>query len=413
MMKTLVFIPTYYYLSHPVFFNIAKASHKSRNVYFNTKDPYFAPTNECIREEEICNYFDEYHEIDDTLFRDAVNAKCRLKKYRLFRSFKIKLEKQLKTLSPDAIVTTSDMGGIMNRMCNMWAERNNLPFIVVQPSFIDIDRVKNTFKEQLLYLLFNRILDIPLCTRQKIFGNERPKNYLFLWGEYFRNYYRGLEIEKNIHITGNPTFDPILKNEFDKTELDDLGLVLEGRPIITICTELVDEILGKENVREINHFYRFAIRENPDLHFVIKVHPREDSEKYEKIFHDLDKSNHTIVRNIDLHSLFRVTDVQVSVASYSSFEAIVFGIPVVLVNPGNRISFTDHFDNKIELRATAEEELSGHIRRSLTEEYKQEFRIKREKYLKSRLCSVDGKSGERVVKSIEEIILRHSMFERD
>ena len=38
-MKNIVFIPTYYYLSNPLFFILAKKISDNSNYYFNTNDP--------------------------------------------------------------------------------------------------------------------------------------------------------------------------------------------------------------------------------------------------------------------------------------------------------------------------------------------------------------------------------------
>ena len=49
----------------------------------------------------------------------------------------------------------------------------------------------------------------------------------------------------------------------------------------------------------------------------------------------------------------------------------------------NRTLFFDHFNDEIELRADTAEELGAHLRRCLTEEDIDEFKVKREKYLLS------------------------------
>lgn len=409
MKKRILYIPTYWYLSHPVFFSIVKcAGGRFYNVYFNTINPALHGYDK-TRQQEIEKYFDEYHEIGDTLFWDLPNIKSGFEwKIRFYKGiitgFKAKLEKQLNRLNPDAIVTTSDLGRNTARMVPAWAEKNGVPFIVIQPSFINLDRGKHALKHRLYYLLFNRILDFPLVTKQKVFGNESRRNYLFLWGEYFRNCYKGLEIEKNIYLTGNPAFDPIFKGE---TGYDDVGVDLpQGKPIIAICLQPMETLIGEKGLSEVNDFYRFAITHNPGLYFVIKLHPRDDMDRYKRAFADLDERNYTIVRNVNLHSLFRASDVQVSVNSFSSFEAVVFGVPIVLVNPEGITRRPDFFNNEIELRANTPEEFSQHLTRCLTEEYKEEFQLKRGKYLQSRLGFLDGRSGERVVEKTEEMLGR-------
>jgi hypothetical protein len=418
MKKRVVYIPDYHYLCHPLFFNIAKnAKDMFQNIYFNTKDPLFAITNkDGIKQEELNMYFDEYHELNDPLtLSNLADFENKLEKYRSvisfiarFRAFRIRLEKQLEMLKPDAVVTATDMGGYINRMCNIWAERNKVPFIIIQTSFLEVDliNIKTKLKNQLCYLLFNKLLNIPVFRRQHFFGNERPENYLFLWGDAFKNYYKGLKIEKNISITGNPAFDPIIKGESIEKGDDDIGIdIPNDKPIVIICTQILDGLIAEKDIREIDNLYRTVIKENPDLYFVVKIHPRQDLKRYSKIFDGIPKSNFTIVKNIDLYSLFKVADVQVSVSSYSSFEAVVFGIPIVVVKK-DLITFFDHFNDEIELRADTAEVLGKHLRMCITKEFIDEFKVKKDKYLKSRLDYIDGKSGERVVEKIEGIMRR-------
>lgn len=418
MKKRVVYIPSYYYLSHPIFFNIVRcAKDRFQNIYFNTKDPLFAKTNKGgIKQEEIKTYFDEYHEIDTPLTLSSLadfdntseKYRCVISFVSRFKAFRIRLEQQLDMLNPDAIVTATDMGGYINRMCNLWAERNNVHFIIIQPSFLEADlisnKIKNKSKNQLCYLLFNKLLNIPVFRRQNYFGNERPKNYLFLWGESFKNRYKGLKIEKNIYITGNPAFDPLFEGESIGKGGNNIGIEIpKDRPIAIICTQILEGLIDEKDIREVENLYRTVIKDNPNLYFIVKVHPRQDLEKYNKIFDDIAKNNFVIVKNMDLYSLFGCADVHVSVSSYSSFEAVIFGIPIVLIKR-DLITFFDHFNNKIELRANTSKELSAHLRRCITVEYKEEFKMKREKYLGSKLGYLDSKSGERVVKGIEEIM---------
>ena len=257
-------------------------------------------------------YFDEFHELNDplTLSRLA-DLDNKLEKYRsvisfisCFRAFRIRLEKKLDMLNPDAIITVTDMGGYINRMCNIWAWKNNVPFIIIQPSFLEgaPHNIKTKLKNQLCYLLFNKLLNIPVFQRQHFFGNERPENYLFLWGDAFKKCYKGLKIEKNIFITGNPAFDPIIKGESIEKRDADIGIdIPNDKPIVIICTQILDGLIEEKALREIEDLYRTVIKENPDLYFVVKIHPRQDLDKYSKNFDDIPKSNFTIVKNIDLY----------------------------------------------------------------------------------------------------------------
>lgn len=406
MKRNIVFIPTYYYLSHPLFFSIVEKFSDYEKVYFDTKDPEFERYNKNgIQKEEVLNYFDKYCEVDKEIdWRNSKNNK--LQRFFEHKTYIKNIKNILNGIKPTAIITTSDMS-YPARICNQWANKNNIPVIIIQPSFLDFEISDYNLKYRIKYLLFNKLLNIPLYSRQACFGNENINNYLFLWGEYFKKYYEGKPIYNNIYITGNPVFDKYFTNY--KKGNDNFHGILDMPPdkkVITVCTQEIDVVFGVDAFTSLIDAYKNVIVDNEKFFFVIKIHPREDIEKYNKAFRDLDKSNYKIVKDINLHDIYKITDVQVSVSSYSSFEAVVLGIPIILVNPDNKFKLFDYFNNEIALRANTAEELSKHLRRCLTEEYKDEFKIKREKYLKSRLYYLDGKSGERVVEKVEEIIRR-------
>lgn len=413
MKRNIIFVPTYYYLSHPLFFSISEKLSNYRKIYFNTKERNLWIFNKKgIKKDEVLSYFDYYCEINNE--RDYKNSKFRiLQKIFEHKRYINNIKNILNEIKPIAIITTSDMS-YSARICNQWASKNNIPVIIIQPSFLNFKMTDYNLKKRVKYLLFNKVLNIPLLRKQVYFGNENKKNYLFLWGEYFKRYYKGKPIYNNIYITGNPVFDKYFTNyKKGKDVFYEILGILSDKKVITICTQEIDTIFGVDAFTNLIDMYKSVIADTEELFFIIKVHPREDIEKYIKAFRGLDKSNYKIVKDINLYDLYKITDVQISVSSYSSFEAVVLGIPIILVNLDNKFKLFNYFNNEIELRANTAEELSKHIRRSLTEKYKDKFKIKRKKYLKSRLYSLDGKSGERVVMKIEEIVTKRKQRKKD
>jgi len=408
MKKTIVFIPTYYYLSHPLFSRIVENFSDYEKVYFNTKDLVSWKYNkEGIKKNEVLKWFDKYYEVNKEL--DSKNSNSnKLQIFLKHKKYISHIKNVLSEIKPAAIITTSDMS-YSARICNQWANRNSVPIIIIQPSFLNFGESNYNYnlKHRIKYLLFNKILNIPLYRRQPLFGNENKNNYLFLWGDYFKKFYKNKEKYNNIFLTGNPVFDRC--NEVNKENKENIYKqfgFLKDRQIITICTENIDDIYSVDVFTRLIDIYKGAIINNEELFFVIKVHPRENIEKYNKAFKDLNKNNYKIIKDVNLYDLYKITDVQVSVMSYSSFEAVVLGIPIVLVNPDNKIKFFDFFNNEVELKANTAEELNECIQYALTDEYKEIFVKKRKDYLQSRLYALDGKSGERVVKRIEEIIMK-------
>lgn len=409
-MKKIVYIPSYNYLCYPIYLNIVKnAKNRFFNIFFNTKDPLFSSTNKKdIKIDEIKKYFDEYCEVDESLINYWNNSDKKIRKFinilTNFIKLKKHIEEKLDTINPDAILAGTDMGGYTIRMCNNWAEKNKIPFIIIQTAFFRDEPVdiKTKLKNRFFYFLFNTLLSIPLFQRQYLYGNEKSNNYLFLWGDEFKKLYKGKKIEKNIFITGNPAFDPLFKQNSIKTENLSLNLP-KNKPIITICTQSLNKFLDKKDIQEVEILYRKIIKDNHDLFFIIKIHPREDIKYYKNLFGDINTDNFVIVKNEDIYNIYSVTDIQISVVSYSSFEAVIFGIPIILVKK-DLISFLDIFNNEIELNASNLQQLNSSIKKCLTKEYKKKYKKKRVTYLKSKLGFIDGKSSYRVMKNIEKIV---------
>ncbi len=81
-----------------------------------------------------------------------------------------------------------------------------------------------------------------------------------------------------------------------------------------------------------------------------------------------------------MKQVYSISDIQMSVASASSLEAVADGIPIILV--GNE-TFTvpNFFDNSIELRAETAAECTACIEKVLSPEWRKEFEQKRKDYL--------------------------------
>lgn len=408
MRKRIVFIPTYYYLSHPPFFNIVEKISDYEKVYFNTKDPvYWEYNKKGIKKEDILKYFDTYYEVDKEIsYKDSKNNK--LQKFYEIKIYIKKIKEILDGIKPVIIITSSDMG-FSARVSNQWANINNIPVIIIQPFFLGFKKKGYDLKRQIKYLLFNKVLNIPLCRRQTYFGNEDNNNYLFLWGKYFKRYYKGKAIYDNIYITGNPAYDKYFTvyKKKNATYYEILN-ISPDKKIVVFCTQGIDKIFGNNKaLTKVINIIKRTIVVNKKYYFIIKVHPREDIEKYKKFFRDLNENNYKIVKNMNLYDLYKITDVQASVSSYSSFEAVVLNIPIIIINPNNKLKLFDPLNNGIELRASTSEEFNDQLKKCLTEEYKKEFKFRRRKFLKSRLTYLDGKCGERAANKIEEIIQKH------
>lgn len=381
----ILYIPGCYYLSNKIFLSIAKKAQKHTNIYFDAKDGF----NTCNSDaEEIIKTFDR-------IFIRNKRKPMSLKTVFAFQDYRKELYEQLKHFEPDIIITTTDMGGLVNRMCNNWTEKNNVPYVIMQPAFLSVlpQDLKHRVKNKTGYLLANKLLDIPLCQKQEMYGCEKKSNYLFLWGKDFKKMYKGTCIEKNIHLVGNPVFDNMQSKILD---------MRDASPTALLCPCMFKGILSKENDVKIQKMYRDIIKQNPHVHFIVKVHPRETVEQYAKLLKNCGKNYH-ITKHADLYTLFRFADVQISLASYSSFEAIVAGVPVILLG-NHMLEFSfDQFNHKAIFSVDGIEEFNWALDLCLSKSYTKKFKKLRINYLSTKLKYL-GSSAEHIVNEIEAIV---------
>ena len=307
----------------------------------------------------------------------------------MYINYKKSLTNYLYKINPNLIITSSDMA-TSHRVMFSWCKRNKVPYIILQPSFIEGIPQKYGLIKRAKHLVVNKVFGLPVYRKQSLYGNESQKSFLFIWGKYFINNPN----RKNMFILGNPAFDALFNNFNTKREI---------KKKILICTESLD-FFGKEIFNKVNDIYLEAIKSKPDLTFYVKVHPREAIEKYETIFPKSKFPNVKVVKNIDLYELFNLCDIQLSVASFSSIEAAALGIPIIIVRPHNTMKILDHFRKEIDIRVTKEEEIVDALNFALSDEYWYQFLDKRKKYFEKLLYSTDGQSAKRVAEVIKGLI---------
>ncbi|MCE7746345.1 MAG: hypothetical protein GPJ52_14545 [Candidatus Heimdallarchaeota archaeon] len=398
--KTIIFTSTYGYLSNPQYFSFVKELSDFKKIYLHVKDPLSVTYDEkIINEKEILKYFDEYKVLDYNLKEELLKVYKKRNSFLKKLSFKIiqpyyeykkQLSKVLDDINPAAIISCSDMA-VSDRVIVKWCKKNKKSKIILQNSFIDDIRIKKlSLNQKLRYLIFNKFLKAPLYRRQHLFGSENQSSHLLLWSEYFILDKK----RKNTHFVGNSAFDKLLQ-KFDSKR--------KKSNIVTICTQPLDEIYNEKIFKEVNEFFKIAIKNIPDLIYYIKVHPREEISKYQKIFSEKEFPNIKIVKDYNLHELFKKSLMQISVSSFTIFEAITLGLPVILVNPNDEIVAYDHFREEIDIRVRKPEEIVKAIETIRSENYWELFVKKREEYLKKVLFNIDGKNSERIATKIREL----------
>lgn len=397
--NSIIFTATYSYLALPQYKAIVPELIDYHKILFNPNDPIsMAFDNNHITTDIISNFFDEYYELKDISF----DIRGKWWKIHNYRKYQKTIITYLTEIKPIAVLSSSDMT-LSDRIISSWCLKKKIPFFVIQPallggeySFGKKSIVRYSMKQKIRRMILNRLLGVPLLRKQHLFGNEDPRTYLLLWSEYFaRNPSR-----QNTFFVGNPAFDEIFKKFKEKRNRN-----LKNN--IVICTQDIEVFYGVERVRQVIDMYKKAIESKPNITFYIKVHPREPIVKYEKIFDKKDFPNVKIVKDVDLHELFMLCDVQISFASTTSFDAAAMGLPSIIPNPNNSFELFDHFRGEIEIKVTKLENMKKAIDTTLSDDYWEEFLQRREKFFKKTLYSTDGQSGRRAAEKIKELISLH------
>ncbi len=383
MKRKIIYNVSYDYLSVPVFNSYSKILGKDyKHVLDYFPDPFITQDNTNIWKKIEDSFFDEvlindFSEINliNELLKEQRYIKNYLKIIYYLKKFKSKVLNLLSEISPDIIVVTSDLSFI-SRIFSEYSKDRDIPFILIQPSFL-LSPHKSKYKKlrgKILYYLFNGMLGIPLFNRQEQWGDESRDSIKLIWGDKFK----GLIKSENVHIVGNPAIRNYQNIDYTNGKIIKAKLGIKSEtPVITICTEGFGGMIDEE---QVNNIYKETIINTPEYHFIIKVHPRDEISFYEKYFTGTGINNISVINEIPLLDIYSFTDVQLSVNSYSSLEAILCGIPVILVKR-ELLNQVNYFDDAIILNSNDTFSLKQNLKRCLNEEYKNEFMNNREKFI--------------------------------
>jgi hypothetical protein len=416
MKKRILLIPDSDYLSNPIYLALGKLDNSRLNItYLNPSFPITRGSKKKnYSTSSIKNSFDQYESIDEhyfdffheyfnkSIFSKINNVHRFIKEYGDYVSTFYKI---FDHLEPAAIVLTSDKTttGVIS---NAWAAENNVPVIIIQSAFIEGSKVNvlRRIKRYCLYTVMNIVLKLPYVPRQFKYGHENDENYMCVWGTHTLNYFKARGVNDRLIITGNPVFDSYsMDNDAHNEAIESQA---KNRPIVSIFTTPYEEILTKKQENIVLETFKSLISNNHQWFFVIKIHPRQRSIAYEQLLASNPHENYCITDTSNIAEVFGSSDVQISLFSYTSFQAVIAGVPIILFKD-EYIKHHDNFNNEVELRANNLGELENAIILSFRDDYKEEYKSKRQQYLDTRLHSLDQKSSERVINNINKIISTH------
>jgi len=138
-----------------------------------------------------------------------------------------------------------------------------------------------------------------------------------------------------------------------------------------------------------------CIRKMKDVQMLIKLHPNDNWNFYEKILADLDYTC-AIIREIDLYELFSAADLLISINSTVMLESLLMDVPVIQLNLREQFDFLSELKGKAFKQVTDKSTLHSSIREYLFDKNSmQKLSKMRREYLSRYFLPVDGKASSR------------------
>jgi len=386
--KKILFIPTYTYLSSPVFTNLLPELKEYETIYLDVEDQYHCESTSRQFKNQFNKSIDFGMNADSTTFMTKI-----VKLFKMIR-YKNRLKNLIKEELPSAIITTSDLTFSVRIIKEYFP---SIPVFVIQSAlFGDRDIPRKPF-QNISYIFFNKIMSIPIISKQNYFGQEFDDIFLLLWGEFF---HKMVPNNKHIHIVGDITFDnfPIEKDVEEKRRLLKGTKFDLDTKVIVICTSVFENFTKKEVIDRLYKIYTDLITKRKDLFFVIKPHPRNDTKELRDIFEFLQVDNY-IVLNTNLHEMFKYADVHISTFSRTAVEAVASNIPVISVNPDNKIHLQDFLNNALNEKVTNLQEMDYKIDDIVKN--RNNYLALGKKYIEEKLYRLDGNAGQRATEIIK------------
>ncbi len=246
--------------------------------------------------------------------------------------------------------------------------------------------------------------------------NDTPRGFVPLisdkiavWGNSTKEYLEDYNIDpKRIVITGCAEFDKYIKKRtIDREIYKKLG-INRGDKFFILATLTPDYYFVNREKIELIKTVLEIMNDFPDKKLVIKLHPRDKESTSYAILSYLKKEKQekiVIIRDIDIGSLLKASELLIAVNSTVTVEAMLLNTPVINLDVFNCRPELKGFGKFNASRIVNNRHNISHaIGEVLSNGYKSKYNRNRKKFLKWYLYKMDGKSSERILNLIEEMM---------
>lgn len=230
-------------------------------------------------------------------------------------------------------------------------------------------------------------------------------DYLFVAGEAAKERYVASGTpEEKIFITGNPTYNNLLKRNApnDRKKICARFNINADKKLVVWTTQPIKE---REMLAEA---MSNAINDLKSVQFIIKPHPSEfPANLYIKMLKEKVLENAIIAEDVDLYELLNAADCVLTSFSATGLEAMMLDKPVISINLTGEPDRMPYAESGAALGVYHEDELAPAIMNALTDDdVRDKLKMGRESFVERYNYRMDGRAAERVLDLFDEMIIK-------
>lgn len=233
--------------------------------------------------------------------------------------------------------------------------------------------------------------------------NNLKSDKITVYGHHYKNIL--VKLNKNnpqkIVVTGNPYWDNIVINKFEKDKIiSNLNLDKNIKKILFATTHIpldLRDAIANATIKAMSNL--------PNCQLIIKLHPEEKPDVYQNLL-EKSKLNAYITDDItQLHSLIFISDVVIVSHSTVGLETLLLNKPLIDLSLTKMPFYQDYVEKGVALGVRNEEDLLPAIKSLLENEtVRKKLEKNRKKYIYEHAYKQDGKAADRVVKLINKML---------
>ncbi len=209
---------------------------------------------------------------------------------------------------------------------------------------------------------------------------------------------------ESVFMVGQPRLDPILNRRFDnQSVLSGLG-VIGDRSVAVLATSPLYLFWNREDRKAFLRAVVRAIEDFPEEQLVIKLHPDERIEHYQRMLREGGFDNVILTRDVDLYELLHACNLLMTTHSTVALEAMLFEKPVICIDFTGRVAISHYTRDCAAIGIQREEDLVPAIRKALYDpQTRGELEQGRKRFLSKHIYKPDGQTSRRVAELILQL----------